>query len=142
MSVVLFMIILIAVMIPLSLAAQQQQVYEIWNKTWNADIEEGYGIAVDRYIYVTGYTDAGLSLLLLKHAPDGYFIWDTWTTLEPHYNIGHDVVVDDNGYIYVAGKAKGWFGDMYDVVLLKYDPDENLIWSTTWGGSEIDAVKV
>ena len=82
MPVVLFALILIVVMIPLSQAEQQQQIVEIWNKTWGTYLyDAGYGIAVDSYgyIYVTGYgfyRDGYLSdVFLLKYAPDGNLIW-------------------------------------------------------------------
>jgi len=64
MPVMLSVVICIGVMIPLSQAAQQEQIVEIWNKTWGSNyygspLYDSPKIAIDShgYIYVTGHVD-------------------------------------------------------------------------------------
>ena len=130
MPVVLFALILIAAMIPLS-QAEQQQIVEIWNKTWGSNYKgsplyDSPKIAIDShgYIYVTGHIDKGENeghIFLSKYAPDGNLIWRV---------IGFEgrsfgVAIDSSGYIYVTASSS----------LSKYDPDGNLIWCKQLDGN-------
>ena len=149
MPVVLFALILIVVMIPLSQA--EQQIYEVWNRTWNADVTDiAYGITVDShgYIYVTGYTCPSVPKgygegLLQKYAPDGNLI--DHITFDPSICgdgcVGYDVAVADTGHIYVIGKVREEGSpENFDVILLKYDQDGNLVWNRRWGEENKDDV--
>ncbi|MFX1500449.1 MAG: hypothetical protein ACFFDH_05725 [Promethearchaeota archaeon] len=50
--------------------------------------------------------------------------------------IGDEIRLDGSGNILITGETQSYGAGNYDVFLLKYDSDGNLLWNITWGGSE------
>jgi hypothetical protein len=106
---------------------------------------EASSIAVDDAgnVYVTGYSMTGndpifADLATLKYSPEGELLW------EHRYrgsggNAQPLAIALDGSSLYVAGAT--WINDGFDVLLLKYDLDGNLLWSRTPGrpGVAMDA---
>jgi len=119
---------------------------ESWAHTWGGHDEESVAaVAADSEgaIYVAGGTrsfGAGRSdVLLLKYAPSGEVIWArAWGG--SNWDVGRSVAVDASGSIYVCGNTDSFGAGYYDVLLLKYDSDGNLLWSKVWGGQEPEFV--
>ena len=116
--------------------------------TWggsDSDIGETVAVAADGSVYVAGRTrsfttDSGLEIFVLKFAADASLIWqrtwdipNTFGDQEPH-----DVAVAPDGSVYVAGRTSGVGGD---ALLLKFDPDGNLVWQRTWGGNGFESAE-
>jgi uncharacterized delta-60 repeat protein len=115
-----------------------------WQRSWGGSgTESGQGVAVapDDSVYVVGGTSsfgAGSgAIFILRFAPDGTLvrqqIWDTGAS-----EGGDDVAVAQDGSIYVAGgtpRSGAVVGS--DVVVLKIDPDGNLVWQRTYAAGEI-----
>jgi len=51
---------------------------------------------------------------------------------------GEDIAVDSDNNIYIAGYMNISGKGVYDAVLLKYSPNGNLLWNTSWGGADDD----
>ncbi|MBD3193272.1 MAG: hypothetical protein GF308_21740 [Candidatus Heimdallarchaeota archaeon] len=47
-----------------------------------------------------------------------------------------DVIVDSNGYVFVAGCSEKTSGGDSDIFLRKYAPDLTLVWNISWGTEE------
>jgi len=64
-------------------------------------------------------------------------LWNkTWgLSKEESFN---DLVCDDQGYIYVTGYTASYGSGSDDIILIKYDPNGNLIWNRTWGTNYLD----
>ena len=91
-------------------------------------------------IYVVGYTQsvmgAPYDAVLIKYDSSGNLIWNrTWGGTDNEVAYGVAVSGTD---IYVVGYTNSSGAGGYDVFLLKYDSAGNLLWNTTWGGSEDD----
>jgi hypothetical protein len=54
----------------------------------------------------------------------------TWGT---PYDDGDHAVSDQDGSVYAVGCTYNYEAGLYDVVLLKYDSEGNLLWQRTWG---------
>ena len=52
-------------------------------------------------------------------------------------DVGQDIAIDAEGYIYTTGYTNGSSGKC-DLVLYKFDTDGTKIWNTTWGGPDDD----
>jgi hypothetical protein len=79
------------------------------------------------------------------HALELYKIWGDFGN-----DVGIGIVVDDSGNIYITGcrnecdseynivplPPNGW---LYDIFLLKFDPNGKILWNRTWGNSGHDA---
>ncbi|MEX2690472.1 MAG: hypothetical protein Q6351_009160 [Candidatus Njordarchaeum guaymaensis] len=63
-------------------------------------------------------------------------IWNvTWGG--SNYDRGQSIFIYNN-YVYITGRTDSFGSGNFDVFLLKYDLDGNLVWSRTWGGSNWD----
>ncbi|MHA1872235.1 MAG: SBBP repeat-containing protein, partial [Promethearchaeota archaeon] len=51
---------------------------------------------------------------------------------------GNGIAVDSNNNIYITGYTESYGARYADAFLLKYSPNGNLLWSTTWGGVNWD----
>ncbi|MHA1230306.1 MAG: SBBP repeat-containing protein [Candidatus Helarchaeota archaeon] len=117
---------------------------EIWFKTWGGiKSDRAYGVDIDKKgnIYCVGITDSytlgSYDLLLIKFAPNGTKLWNTtWGETDADY--GYEVAVDSNGFIYCIGETYSYGAISADFVLVKFDPNGNVIWNTTWGGPSTD----
>lgn len=98
-------------------------------------------VAADGTVHITGIAaaDGGDSreIATLKYSPGGERLWAvSFSASLP----GQDkdtvtaIAVDGEGNAYVAGWA--WVTDKgrRDFLVLKYDPDGNLVWRKSWGG--------
>lgn len=99
-------------------------------------------VAVDASgnVYVTGYSMIGdstdaiyVDAATLKYNPEGDLLWEhrfrgSGGNVQPAA-----IVLDSRGFLYVTGAT--WINGGFDVFLLKYDLNGNLIWSRTRGTS-------
>ena len=121
----------------------------LWARTWGGDYcEYGHAVAIDDsgHLYVAGTTTsfgAGDSVgghhksdaVIVKFDSEGSFLWArTWGGYDENER-PYAVVVDAEQNVYVAGSTSLSDIEQYsDLMLLKYDPDGNLLWSKVWGG--------
>ncbi len=90
---------------------------------------------------------------LVKFNENGTRLWGTYLG-GPGVEYGNDITVDLNGNIYLVGSTNNndnaalttsgchqsvYGGGNYDVLLSKFSPSGQLIWSTLYGGNEWDA---
>jgi hypothetical protein len=90
---------------------------------------------------------------LVKFNENGTRLWGTYLG-GPGVEYGNDITVDANGNIYLVGSTNNndntvlttagchqsvYGGGTYDVLLSKFTPSGQLIWSTLYGGNEWDA---
>ena len=115
----------------------------VWERKWGLEgvYDHGYGIVEwGGFLFITGYTygyGAGASdICLLKYSLDGDLIWyKTWGGLSFDHGYG---LVEFGGFLYVVGETWSYGQGSYDVCLLKFDYEGNLIWYRTWGGRDHD----
>ena len=117
-----------------------------WQNTFGGS-DDDVGFSVQRtfdggYI-ITGYTlsfgSGGSDVYLIKTDSAGNLLWQK-TFDGSDYDCGYSVQQTiDGGYI-VAGKAWSFAfgGGFTDVYLIKTDPNGNLLWQKTFGGSDED----
>jgi len=117
-----------------------------FSQTWGTSNSFGDGVAVDNMgnIYVVGtttYSDSGSQIVLLKYDPSGNL--RTLKTIGGgvYSSYGTGVAVDSSGNVYVTGYsyALGPTPGISAVILLKYDPEGNLLYQAIWGGKQNDA---
>jgi hypothetical protein len=138
----------------------------VWaQKFGGTNDDRGAGVAVDaqHQCHVTGYFEStnfaiggvtltnyapsgNSSLFVAKLDAAGNLVWAR--SPGPAYDAsGARIVVDSAGNSYVAGSFSGtnYFGSTNlvsrgysDVLLLKYDPDGNLLWAQQAGGNYVD----
>ncbi len=110
----------------------------LWARTWgNSEVTETVTDAVvdtDGNLYMVGSMRPGekSDVLLLKFNPEGGLIWPkAWSGSTAEQ--GHGVTIDRDGNLLVSGvnDAHG-MGDI-DALLIKLDPDGNVIWQKAWG---------
>jgi hypothetical protein len=98
-------------------------------------IEYGKAIAVDDTgnIYVTGYSvGSGTSgdCATIKYKPDGDTAWvRRWTSAGSNSDWGYAIAVDSFRNVYVAGSATG---SGTDLLMIKYRPDGETLWTRTY----------
>ena len=120
----------------------------LWDATWGGPFYDlGRGIALDGSgnVFITGHTwnyvasDETMDpdVFLLKYDPSGNLLWDTtWGDSASDYGFG--IAIDDLGNAFITGETYSYGAGRSDAFLLKYDPSGNLLWDTTWGGSDWD----
>jgi hypothetical protein len=107
----------------------------LWIRRYNGPaqsppLDGAFGIGVDDSdnIYVTGWSQGPAekaNTLTLKYSPDGDLLWERRFPDDGQIsNSGYDIVVDNDGFIYVASRAFG-FRDF----LNKYDSEGNHLWT-------------
>jgi uncharacterized delta-60 repeat protein len=112
-------------------------------QTWGGSVQDeaqGVSVADDGSIFVTGETASfgagSFDVFILKYSPDGNLLWKkTWGGTGDDY--GMDLCLDDNGNIYLTGYTDS-FHPPFDLALLKYSPEGELLWQKTWGGSSTE----
>ena len=115
----------------LSLSNQYQlDWYGLWDDT---GFQWGMGLVVDSFknIYQSGYTNFGPNGLndgiIFKTDASGNQLWNqTWGT--SNNDIGWDIAIDSNNYIYVVGSIDNGG----QIILLKFDNSGSQIWNRTW----------
>ncbi len=100
----------------------------------------GWDIAIDsfNYIYVTGINDtySDADIILLKYDNSCNLIWNvTWNNPfgTTHNERSYGLTIDSQDNIYVTGYNQT--GNDYDIILLKYDNESNLLWQKSWDNS-------
>ncbi|MCI0535198.1 MAG: PQQ-binding-like beta-propeller repeat protein [Verrucomicrobiales bacterium] len=118
-----------------------------FERTWGGpNIDRGSGIAIapDGGVYVAGLTgsfgtgaaDGDWDVVLLKYDAAGTLLWQrTWgrdqlsgsrQALDDDYAL--DLALGPDGSVHLGGVYSGGGGPL----VLKLDPDGNVIWATTW----------
>ncbi|MHA1271062.1 MAG: hypothetical protein ACTSPY_14815 [Candidatus Helarchaeota archaeon] len=110
----------------------------IWNVTWGGIGDEfGNDLVVSNgYIYVVGTTNSYGSgdndLSFLKFNTDGTKLFNT-TWGGPNNDDGYTLITDNYGKIYAVGDTKSFGAGSYDLEILNFDSEGNIIWNETWG---------
>ncbi|MBD3228441.1 MAG: hypothetical protein GF329_09655 [Candidatus Lokiarchaeota archaeon] len=119
---------------------------QLWNKTYNFSNEEkGKDIVIDQNdnIYLVGNTyNQSLSqdvALVMKLDSNGDSIWNKSIYFNNNNHDGEEIELCGD-FLYITGKAIQLVSSSYDIYLAKLDPDKNLIWNQSWGGSLSDQV--
>ncbi len=109
-----------------------------WESYWGgSDMEKGNSITLDPSgnIYVTGYTwsfsNGQADVFLLKMDLNGNVIWYT-TWGGSREDIGFSLALGGSGNIYLTGHTKSYGTTNEDIILMKYDPNGNLLWNLTY----------
>lgn len=121
---------------------------QLWVRTLNewyystGDKTNDYGRGVatdsdDNIIVVGTSIRDSYDLMIIKYDPDGNLLWKIaydGGTNSTRYDQGYAVAVDSNDNIIVTGQTSWSYN--YDVLLLKYDKNGNMLWKKTydWGG--------
>lgn len=108
---------------------------------WVQRLEDGQSqtaeaMAVDTAgnVYVTGYQkqfSAGGDVATMKYSPDGDSLWKQLYVSPGGNNQPNDMEIDASGNIYIAGASWVTAQQDFDLLLLKYDPNGNLLWDET-----------
>jgi hypothetical protein len=113
---------------------------------WGTTNSFGNGVAVDNMgnIYVVGTTtnpNSGSQIILLKYDSSGNLRSQKTIGGGIYSSYGTGVAVDSSGSVYVTGYsyALGPTPGVSAVILLKYDPEGNLLFQAIWGGKQNDA---
>ena len=89
---------------------------------------------------MTGQFGTGV-LFLAKFSPLGNLLWDS--TWGENGTIGSGVAIGPDGSIYVSGSSfvinQG--GSDTEALLIKFDPNGNVVWARAWGGAGFDAAR-
>lgn len=105
---------------------------------------EAYEIFTDNAgnVYVSGYAFNGTSheLTLLKYDASGNLLWERDIDTHGHWSqISKDYMkLDAADNIYLAGNVRNPVSGC-DILLVKYNPQGNLLWVTTWNSSTNDS---
>lgn len=119
--------------------------------TWgggNADVATAVATASDGSAYLVGSTDSfavdefnqpATRMFIVKLSNNGAVVWQRiWNGRTIVGVTDTSVTVAADGSVYMAGITADGGGD---AVLLKFDPDGNLLWERAWGGTESDSAK-
>ncbi len=85
-------------------------------------------------VYVTGWQKVyseGIDVVTLKYSPDGVLLWEERYKSPGGNNQPNDMALDASGNIYIAGASWVTAQADFDMLLLKYDSDGNLLWDRT-----------
>ncbi len=115
-----------------------------WVRSFNGDAnlnDEGNGICVDNAgnVYVVGFAEfngKSKDVVIIKYSSNGTEQWSrAYSGADtPTIDEGLGIVVDASGYIYITGYTT--FTDNYtDILVRKYDPSGDLVWSASEDGS-------
>jgi len=116
----------------------------LWTRTYGGSQDEcGHSVQVtaDGGYIITGYTNSfGLDyqILLIKTDAIGDTMW-VRTYGGPGEDIGISLLVTAGGSFVIVGVTDSYGAGGRDVYLIKTDSLGNLLWETTFGGSENDA---
>jgi hypothetical protein len=114
----------------------------VWTKTWGgggADVARGLAIhGTDIYLVGTSGSFGAVSgdIVVLKFDTDGTFRWySLWGGLESEE--GSRIAATESG-VYVTGVTDSYDKGGGDAVCAKFDPDGDLVWAKTWGGTDAE----
>jgi hypothetical protein len=115
-----------------------------WQKTFGASADD-WGESVlqttDGGYIIAGTTssfgEGGMDVYLVKTDLAGRLQWQK-TFGGSDNDLGHSVhQTDDGGYV-IAGQTYSYGAGLWNVYLIKTDPNGNLLWEMTFGGSDQD----
>jgi uncharacterized delta-60 repeat protein len=116
--------------------------FKEWAHTWGGSgYDYGAGIAADYsgYVYTVGKAESlgagSTDAVLLKYSRNGELILKkTWGGSEA--DGANAAVLDGEGNLFVAAHTRSFDAAKayYDIALLKYTTEGELLWQTTWGG--------
>ncbi len=115
---------------------------EVWvQRVVDGQSQTAEGIAVDAAgnVYVTGYqkqVGAGGDALTVKYSPEGVILWEKLYVSPGGNNRPNDIAIDASGNIYVSGASWVTEQEEFDMLLLKYDSDGELLWDRTFDDGE------
>jgi uncharacterized delta-60 repeat protein len=116
----------------------------LWVRRYNGpgnDYDYAYAVAVDDSgnVYVTGSTRGGGTppdYATIKYAPNGDTLWvRTYNGPGNDYDEALALKVDNSGNVYVTGESEG-VGTFRDYATIKYAPNGDTLWVTTYNGPE------
>ena len=116
----------------------------IWNRTWSGQgYDRGYSIwGNGTHLYTLGETEPTSDfvtysdLALVKWDTDGNIVWScTWGGSRDDRGRS---IWGDGTYLYTLGDTWAGYSTGYNLVLLKWDIDGNIVWCHTWGGTNKD----
>jgi len=119
-----------------------------WAKTWSSEdgtaVDDADAVAIDASgnIYVTGGTTVSgvTETLLLKWSPSGDLIWDRkWKRSEGFADSANAIGLDALGNVYLGGNTQNLSGRV-EALVMKYDPDGNLLWAKSWSNLPIGTI--
>jgi hypothetical protein len=124
-------------------------VSQTWVSTYNGagnSNDEQSAICVDDSgnVYASGFTtgaNLNLDITTVKFGPSGIVQWAmTYNGIGNSDDRAFGIIMDDNGFIYVAGSATNGVNNGEDVILLKYNAAGTVLWTRTFnnGGSSSD----
>jgi uncharacterized delta-60 repeat protein len=108
---------------------------ELWVQRYEDGIGQPNAMAVDAAgnVYVTGYNNNGnaVDLVTFKYSSNGVLLWEQRYITSGNNNSASDIAFDASGDIYISGAS--WIPEQedFDLLLLKYEPDGNLLWDRT-----------
>lgn len=113
-----------------------------WTKEYNSpssDFASAIAVDANSDIIVAGYSDmtTGYDGIIIKYTSSGSPLWTAAYNYSDansdRYYYFYDVATDANGNIYAVGERFDDISD--DCLIVKYTPDGNLAWATTYDGS-------
>lgn len=116
----------------------------VWQKVWAAATGDGVAVGPDGSIYVAGTGPRpdgafGAAVVLLKVDPAGTLVWQRVYSTAEIADARGGVAVGSDGSAYVAGAIQDATRKVVvDALLVKFDPDGNVVWDRGWGGRSGD----
>jgi len=116
----------------------------VWVRRYNGPgngEDEAFSLAVDGdgNAYVTGYSvgnGTGEDYATIKYSPDGVQLWAArFNSYSIFYDNAYDLVLDNNGFIYVTGSG----GQPNDFLTIKYNPSGDTVWTARYNGPQNDS---
>ncbi len=110
---------------------------EIWvQRLTDGQSQTAEALVVDEAgnVYVCGYQKqfgAGGEVATVKYSPDGDMLWKQLYASPGGNNQPNDIEIDASGNIYITGASWVTAQDDFDLLLLKYNTDGELLWDRT-----------
>jgi hypothetical protein len=114
-----------------------QWAYQHTNINWNYNI--GKEIVTDNSgnVYVTGrkFSNGNEDILTHKIGPGGNLLWAVTFNGNMNSNdYGCAIAADNNQNVYVAGAVRDSVTNYYDIAVIKYDANGNMLWVKKYNG--------